>query len=218
VTITDTGSGLSPEARRRLFSDVFFSTKKRQRGLGLALVYAHLATHQGGLRFGPHPEQGTAVRLYLPVAESVSTTSGGPAETGSSESGTPVLVVDDDPVVLDLVCNVLTQAGYRVQGTTEPGKAVTIFAAAPEPFGLVVSDVEMPGMNGYELTHKLRGADPRLKLLFITGHAVSFPPDGPQDFLLLKKPFEAKALMQAVSAALTQPPLFFSSTETNPIK
>jgi len=74
VTITDTGSGLSPETRRRLFADVFFSTKNRQRGLGLAVVYAYLSSHHGGLRFGPHPEEGTAVRVYLPVAGADSAT------------------------------------------------------------------------------------------------------------------------------------------------
>jgi signal transduction histidine kinase/CheY-like chemotaxis protein len=212
ITITDTGSGLSSETRRRLFGDVFFSTKNRQRGLGLAMVYTYLAANQGGLRFGPDPEQGTAVRVYLPVAADRNGTS----PRGAGESCAPVLVVDDDPMVLEVVCNLLTQAGYRVQGTTEPGKAVDLFAAAAEPFRLVISDVHMPGMNGYEMTRRLRSADPRLHLLFISGHTDLSPADGqPRDFLLLKKPFESRALMQAVSAALAQHPLNLASSETN---
>jgi len=212
ITITDTGSGLNPESRRRLFADVFFSTKNRQRGLGLAMVYACLAANQGGLRFGPDPEQGTAVRVYLPVAADRSGTS----PRGAGENCPPVLVVDDDPMVLEVVCNLLTQAGYRVQGTTEPDKAVDLFAAASEPFRLVISDVHMPGMNGYEMTRRLRSADPRLHLLFISGHTDVNPAAGqPRDFLLLKKPFESRALMQAVSAALAQHPLNLASSETN---
>jgi CheY-like chemotaxis protein len=211
VTITDTGSGLSPEARRRLFADVFFSTKNRQRGLGLAMVYAHLRACQGGLRFGPDPEQGTAVRLYLPVATEpcaapVAYARGSPHPGETSVA--PVLVVDDDPMVLEMVCRFLTQSGYRVQGTTEPAKAVDLFAAAAEPFSLVVSDVAMPGMNGYEMANRLLTLNPRIQLLFISGHADSNGAEGQaRDFQLLRKPFEPRALLQAVSAALrTAPP------------
>jgi signal transduction histidine kinase len=97
ITIADTGSGISTDTRRRLFAEAFFSTRNRQRGLGLAMVYAHLSAYQGGLQFGPphsYPSpplgdanehvdtsvtgergkgegQGTAVRLYLPVASSL---------------------------------------------------------------------------------------------------------------------------------------------------
>jgi signal transduction histidine kinase len=68
VTVTDTGVGLSPEARRRLLRDVFFSTKPQQRGLGLAIVYGLLHTLQGGFRLDGTPAGGTAVRLLLPVS------------------------------------------------------------------------------------------------------------------------------------------------------
>jgi CheY-like chemotaxis protein len=202
VIITDTGSGLSPEARRRLFADVFFSTKNRQRGLGLAMVYAYLAACQGGLRFGPDPEQGTAVRLYLPVA----TEPCAAAQPVQVElCAAPILVVDDDPMVLEMVCRFLTQSGYRVQGTTEPAKAVDLFAAAAEPFCLVVSDVAMPGMNGYEMANRLLTLKPSTRVLFISGHADCNAAEGQaRDFQLLKKPFEPRALLHAVAAALAQ--------------
>jgi len=67
ITIADSGCGFSPEARRRLFTEPFFSNKPRHRGLGLAVVYGILQTYRGGLRFGPDPEQGTVVRLFLPT-------------------------------------------------------------------------------------------------------------------------------------------------------
>src|SRR6185369_5412418 len=66
VTVTDTGTGIAPEVARRLFRDLFYTTRKRKRGMGLAVVYGILQAFGGGLRLGPGPGQGTAVRLYLP--------------------------------------------------------------------------------------------------------------------------------------------------------
>jgi signal transduction histidine kinase len=68
ITIADTGVGLPPALRHRSVTDFFFSTKPRHRGLGLVTVFSIVQLHQGGVRFGPHPEQGTVVRVFLPVA------------------------------------------------------------------------------------------------------------------------------------------------------
>jgi signal transduction histidine kinase len=69
IAITDTGIGLSVEMHERLFADFFFSTKPRHRGLGLVTVFWIVQLYQGGVRFGPHPDQGTTVRVFLPLAQ-----------------------------------------------------------------------------------------------------------------------------------------------------
>jgi signal transduction histidine kinase len=76
VTVTDTGCGLTPDVRLRLFNDIFFSTKPRHRGLGLAVVYGLLRGHRGGICLGPNPEQGAAIRLFFPVAAEKTTRAG----------------------------------------------------------------------------------------------------------------------------------------------
>jgi signal transduction histidine kinase len=68
LTVADTGSGLSPEARDRLFHEPFFTTKVRRRGWGLALVHGILRANRGGLRLDPRPEGGSCVRVFLPLA------------------------------------------------------------------------------------------------------------------------------------------------------
>src|SRR5207244_7387251 len=120
VTVTDTGSGLSPEVRGRLFRELFHSTKMRHRGLGLAVVYGVLQTYRGGIRFGPDPAQGTAVRLFLPTANQTLKPTGGNARA-CSEPRPRLLVVDDDPLILRFIATILESEGYRVQVAAEIG-------------------------------------------------------------------------------------------------
>lgn len=200
VTVTDTGSGLAPEVRRRLFGDLFFSTKLRHRGLGLALVYGILQTYRGGLRFGPDPAQGTAVRLFLPAAASAVP----PGLAGPRPQGERVLVVDDDPLIVRFVTTVLESAGYRTESAAGGAEALARYTAAAEPFRLVLTDVLMPQVDGYELARRLRQQDPRATVLFLSNESPSpsAPPDVLGRFGLLAKPFRAEALLQAVRAAL----------------
>jgi CheY-like chemotaxis protein len=214
ITITDTGNGLNEETRRRLFSELFYSTKTRHRGLGLAMVYGILQACHGGLRFGPDPEQGTAVRVFVPVAATAQPAS--PAPLPLREIG-PLLAVDDDPVVLELVCRVLENAGYRVKAAPGPGEALDCYTAAHEPYRLVISDVIMPLMNGFELARKLRAVDAAANFLFITSHAPApgSTEDIAREFPLLRKPFEPADLIDAVARALAAHPATPARTSRN---
>src|SRR4029079_6808191 len=118
--ITDTGCGLSPEVRRRIFAEPFFSTKPRHRGLGLAVVYGILRAHRGGIRVEQGAERGTVVHLYFPVVAHGAP----PAPVLSAPAALPaqgerILVVDDEPLVLQLMCTTLAKAGYQAQGATD---------------------------------------------------------------------------------------------------
>jgi signal transduction histidine kinase len=86
ITIGDTGMGITPEMHERLFADFFFTTKPRHRGLGLVTVYSIVQLYQGGVRLGPHPERGTLVSVFLPVARpSQDLTANGPPTNGAGE-------------------------------------------------------------------------------------------------------------------------------------
>jgi len=199
ITIADSGCGLSPETRRRLFAELFFSTKLRHRGLGLAVVYGILQTYRGGLRFGPDPEQGTAVRVFLPALAPV-------AQPGTERATTArVLVVDDDPLTLRFLCSVLEAAGYRVQAAGGAAEALDLYTAGPEPFDLVLTDIVMPKANGFELVRRLQGRDAAVNVLFVSSHR-SGPDWPPEDVLRqfdrLQKPFRPEVLLRAVRRAL----------------
>jgi CheY-like chemotaxis protein len=203
LTVTDTGAGLSPEARRRLFHELFLSTKVRRRGLGLAVVYGILQTYRGALRFGPDPAQGTAVRLFLPAAAAPR---GGLGPTARGERPR-VLLVDDDPLVLRFMSAVLEGAGYRTHAAGGAAEALTACVAARgERFRLVLADVSLPQMSGFELARRLRSHDPDITVLLMGNQG---PLPAPRDealerFPLLVKPFRAEGLLQAVRTALEQ--------------
>lgn len=202
ITVTDTGVGLSSETRQRLFHELFFSTKVRRRGLGLALIYGILQTYRGAINFGPGPEQGTAVRLFLPAAAPPPA-----APAPAPGQGPRVLVVDDDPLVLRFMCTVLDGAGFRTRSAAGGAEALAAYGTPGEPFGLVLADVLMPQMNGYELARRLRRHDPDVNVLFVSSEA-AHPQATPDDELrrcpLLPKPFRAEGLLQAVRAALNR--------------
>lgn len=200
VTVTDTGAGLSAETEQRLLRELFYSSKVRRRGLGLAVVYGVMQSYRGGLRFGPHPAQGTAVRLFLPAAAAPQ--AAGPAPAGGAGR---VLIVDDDPLVLRFISAVLEGAGLRTRAAAGGAEALSAYASASEPFALVLADVLMPQMSGYELARRLRRHDPGVNLLFISSEAGD--PRGPQDdeaarYPSLAKPFRADGLLRAVRSAL----------------
>lgn len=209
VAVSDDGPGISVDVRRRLLGELFVTTKPRHRGLGLAVVSGILRAHGGGLRLDAGPQGGTQVRLYfpaVPAADPVSGSAGGPAPAG----GERVLVVDDDPMVLQVVCTTLRRAGYRVDAVGGGAEALACYAGAgAEPYRLVLSDVVMPRLGGVELARQLLGQDPGANLLFMSGRVSA---DFSQanlagwQFDVLPKPFRPEGLLRAVRAALDRLP------------
>jgi DNA-binding response OmpR family regulator len=121
-----------------------------------------------------------------------------------------VLVVDDDPLIRQMVCTTLERAGYRVQAAGDGVAALEAYTAETgDAFGLVLADVVMPRMNGVDLAYRLRQCDADVPLLFMSGRGV---PDLPAESFpnravnLLQKPFRAEGLLRAVRAALDRGP------------
>jgi CheY-like chemotaxis protein len=207
LCIADTGSGFTPEARKKVLSEPFFSTKPRRRGMGLPAVYGSLFIHGGGLRFEHPSQQGTIARVYLPLAAPEVSTPPARREAAAAHESGNVLVVDDDPLTLQLMCTTLERAGYQVQPAGDGMQALDSFAKAKQPFQLLLSDVAMPRMTGFDLAQQLLDRDPHIHVLFTSGHipAGYMPPNLlKRNFELLPKPFRPEGLLQAVRAALQQ--------------
>jgi signal transduction histidine kinase/CheY-like chemotaxis protein len=206
VSVTDTGSGISPEVRQRLLTEVFVTTKPGHKGLGLATVYGLLRNHRGGLQLGPGPRGGTTARAVFPRAAAGARAEPAPPKAPAREK---LLLVDDDPLLREMACTVLDRAGYRVHSVADARQALGSYAAAgPDPFHLVVSDVVMPAMSGWDLAGSLYRRDPNVRVLFMTGQVpVPPPPKGPPlpRFPCLRKPFRPDGLLQAVRDALGRP-------------
>jgi signal transduction histidine kinase/CheY-like chemotaxis protein len=205
VQVVDNGVGLTREVEKRVFAEPFFSTKPRRRGFGLALAYGIVAAHKGGLQLTRGPgDRGARMRLVLPL-------SAAPAPVGAkSRPGQPtgerILVVDDDPLILQFVCTTLERAGFRVHAAESAEAALSAYRAHnSDPFCLVLSDVIMPKTTGVDLARALLQTDPGARVLFMSGQVPGDFTDVDttlHQFDLLQKPFRPDGLVKAVRTAL----------------
>ncbi len=194
IEIGDTGRGMDPELRARA-TEPFFSTKPRGQGAGLGLSMARGFADQsgGGLRIDSEPGKGATVALWLPVA---------PAERARAparmEGRGRLLLVDDDPLVRELIGEQLRCAGFEVT-ICDKGRAAIERLDAGLIVDLLLTDFAMPEMNGVELTLEARKRRPLLPVVVLTGYA-SEVADAAGDvvFALLRKPIDQKALIGCV--------------------
>lgn len=213
--IEDNGQGLTEQARRRLFRDPFFSNKSRKGGFGLATAYGVLAAHQGGLCLSEREGQpGVVVRVVVPLAPVGRSNHGTVMNPLTSVPGRAlrnelVLVVEDDPRALQLICTTLEQAGYRVQtarNTTEARSRMD--AASGDPFHLILTDIQMPGETGLEFVRHLLQKEPATRYLLMSGQVSLEEVQGELvgDYeTVLHKPFLPEALLRAVRESLDRP-------------
>ncbi|MBV6520760.1 MAG: Sensor histidine kinase RcsC [Gemmatimonadaceae bacterium] len=212
LRVLDSGAGMDAATRARVF-EPFFTTKERGRGtgLGLAMVYGIVKQSGGFVWVDSVPGAGSAFAIYLPVAGQ-SATIRAPvrkAPVPAGDSPTTILVVDDDEPVRRMTARSLQRGGYRVLTSADAREALRLATELGEPPDLLVSDVVMPGMNGRDLAHAMRGVHPRLRVLMMSGfpdNAVATPGlDARIPFL--QKPFSAEALLATVRRVLHDAPI-----------
>ena len=140
------------------------------------MAYGILAAHRGGLELLRRPEGGTIARLVLPVVGGTGVSPvGGVGGTGvspvkPSPQKNRVLVVDDDPMILQLVSTTLERAGFLVQAVSSAEEALKSYSnSLADPFCLVLSDVLMPEVNGVDLARRLLAQDANVSVLFMSG-------------------------------------------------
>jgi hypothetical protein len=154
LAVSDTGTGLSSEAKAHLF-EPFFTTKEvgKGTGLGLATVYGIVRQSGGFIAVDSEPDRGTRFRIYLPRAEApVAEAPRAPLALVSTTNGAgTVLVVEDEAGVRHLARDVLRRSGYRVLEAADGAEALRLVAAQQGPIDLLLTDVVMPGMSGAEL-------------------------------------------------------------------
>jgi CheY-like chemotaxis protein len=204
LTVTDTGTGMSPDVMERAI-EPFFSTKSASSGSGLGLSMAYGFARQSGgyLRIDSELGVGTTISLYLPRAQDLAL----PAQASrSSIAGDPtgneaILLVDDNPTLLDVTMRHLIALGYKVVPAPNGPAALAILASG-EKFDLLFTDVMMPdGMSGYDLAQAARLRQPDLKVLFTTGYATT-EPAAQQEAPMLNKPYRRRDLAWAIRTVL----------------
>ena len=215
LSVADSGPGISPETLPRIF-DPFFTTKRPEEGsgLGLTVVQGIVQNHGGQVSVQSSPGQGTVFSLlwpeYLdqPAGQEAATDAVAPIPVGSEAAGASLLLVDDDQEFLVTQEALLTRAGFRVHTVGDPQQAWRLMQARPQDFDLVVSDLNMPGLDGLELTRRLLALRPGLPVLICSGYSGDLDQGAVLAAgarRLLDKTLSGDQLLQALRQALARP-------------
>ena len=172
LAISDTGVGMDRATQARIF-EPFFTTKEPDKGtgLGLSTVFGIIKQMGGHIFVYSEAGHGTTFKIYLPRA-------GGsgvrrrvaPLALSGERSNECVLIVEDDDAVRALARRVLDTRGYRVRTCSDAEEALDIMQQYGDDMSLVISDVVMPGMNGQELSRRIRTSWPHVAILFMSGY------------------------------------------------
>jgi len=166
VVVTDTGIGMPEHVRRRVF-EPFFSTKGESgSGLGLSMAYSIIRRHGGDIRVESEPSRGTTFTLVMPCASEAPEPPSTPSTTAPRRSGR-VLLVDDEPQVLSALAELLQAAGHEVSAAASGAAALKIYI--PGRYDVVLTNIGMAGMNGWEVAERIRAVDVKVPVVFITG-------------------------------------------------
>jgi signal transduction histidine kinase/ActR/RegA family two-component response regulator/serine/threonine protein kinase len=211
LLVRDTGHGMSEKTRARIF-EPFFTTKAESEGtgLGLAIVYAIVQQCEGDISVVSAPGRGTTFRVFIPLCdepaaiEAPSDFPEAPSQLRSASFGTSVCVVDDDETYRTMLARALMRAGYSVLAANSGKEALHVIANATALPELIISDLNMPELNGMELVQKLRADQPGLKVLLISGspHSEHAPAVAELGTRFLQKPFSAEVLLREVERVL----------------
>jgi two-component system, cell cycle sensor histidine kinase and response regulator CckA len=200
LAVSDTGVGMDPETRSRLF-EPFFTTKApgRGSGLGLATVYGAIRQSDGQVTVYSQPGCGTIFEIYLPRVEAAVEE----ARKSLGKGSETILLVDDEEGVRKLVYAILKSNGYDVLEANGGAAALAAFEKNAHKIDLVLTDVVMPQMSGFELGKQLEGHSPALKILYMSGYRDNASgPAGSVPRAFLHKPFTPTALLAKVREVL----------------
>jgi CheY-like chemotaxis protein len=207
LEVADSGVGITPEVRARLF-EPFFSTKGgKGTGLGLATVYGITQQSGGYVLVDSAPGQGSCFTVLLPHEPGVPPRREVPPPTRHpAVRAAHVMVVDDDEGVRRVLVRVLREAGYEVLSASDGDEALRLEAATRSPIHVLLSDVMMPGMMGPELARQFTARRPDARVILMSGNVsdtLSHVGELPEGALFLAKPLSAEQLTQTLRRVLS---------------
>jgi two-component system, cell cycle sensor histidine kinase and response regulator CckA len=173
IRVTDTGVGMAPEVLSRMF-EPFFTTKEigKGTGLGLAVVYGVTKSHHGFVDVQSTPGNGTTFTLYLPIRREdhdIEAARQRVLNTTHTGGGT-ILVVEDETMLLELVKGVLESKGYNVLAALDGAEAVDMYTQNQNEICLVLTDLGLPKVDGWEAFQQMKAINPEVKVIFASGY------------------------------------------------
>jgi signal transduction histidine kinase/ActR/RegA family two-component response regulator len=212
ITIADSGAGMPAEILSRIF-DPYFSTKSEGHGLGLAICYSIVRKHNGLIAVESSPGTGTTFFIYLPAlpGESVGSTAGGQCGEAIVRP-LRILVMDDDPMIREVVGAMLDLLGHQVLFAQDGEEAIKMFLSAQEagvPMDLILMDLVIPGgMGGKEAVREILRIRPEARVIVSSGYSNDPVLANFRDYgfsAAIPKPYQLKELARIVNEAVAEP-------------
>jgi two-component system, cell cycle sensor histidine kinase and response regulator CckA len=207
LSVSDTGVGMGPDVVGRIF-EPFFTTKPpgKGTGLGLATVHGIVIAAGGSLTVESAQGVGTTIRAFFPSADETAQAPAAPiAASAHRGGGRTILIVEDEPAVLEVTARILRRNGYQVQATASGSQALAL--AAEHDIDLLLTDQVMPEISGPELADLIRRIRPETAVLYMSGYSqdISGARRASAADLLVRKPFTEQTLLDGIQAALAAP-------------
>lgn len=178
LTVGDTGHGMTPDIIEKIF-DPFFTTKAVDQGtgMGLSVVHGIIKQYNGIIRVYSEPGQGTTFVIFLPMVIKEGDVSVQEQIFASLPGTESIMVIDDEEILVTLMKKYLTSLGYTVKGFNSSLDAVGYFADHSDQFDLILTDFNMPGMTGLEVSEKILGIRKDIPIVLCTGYSKNTTPE-----------------------------------------
>jgi len=171
LEISDSGCGMNEETRLRIF-EPFYTTKFTGRGLGLSATLGIITSHSGALQLTSLPGNGTTFRVFLPVqnpdVQDLDAPQRAAVTTEWRGSGT-VLLVEDEEIIAQVARAMLDELGFTVIAAINGREALDLYQQLSSVISMVITDIGMPIMDGYELVRELKKLSPALPIVISSG-------------------------------------------------
>ena len=208
LSVTDSGMGMDEATRQHIF-DPFFTTKEigKGTGLGLSSAYGIIENHKGYITCASRPGIGTTFKVFFPVVVGEKNDHGGDAAQTPiiTQGRETILVVDDDPPVVEIARETLELAGYSTLAAATGEQALSLFRENGSRIDLVIMDLGMPGMGGLKALQNLKKIDPDIRVLVVSGYSADGLPLKSLDLGasgFLSKPYRLTELLGSVRTVL----------------
>jgi PAS domain S-box-containing protein len=221
--VADSGVGMDEETRRRCLEPFYTTKGERGTGLGLAMVYGVVQRHSADLEIESTPGKGTTVRLSFAVPVEVADDHGQPETPRAGPTRLRILVVDDDPLIIRVLCETLESDGHDVITANGGQAGIDAFCAAQgrgKPFSIVITDLGMPHVDGRRVASFVKGASDSTPVILLTGWGQRLLAEGevpPDVDRVLSKPPKLRDLREALTLCSSPhgPGDFVSRRRTN---
>ena len=209
LSISDTGHGMDRDTLEHIF-EPFYSTKEvgKGTGLGLAMVYGIVKSHEGYITCNSEPGVGTMFKIYLPaIDQEVEIVDMKEIEAPIKGGNETILLVDDEEFIRELGMELLGGSGYNVFTAADGESALQLYRKEQNRIDLILLDLIMPGMGGKKCLEELLRVNPRARVLIASGYSADGPTKealgvGARDYI--SKPYDAKQMLKVVREVLEQ--------------